>query len=179
MLSWNRIAFVRVGLLLAGALIAMPMFSTPPLQAQGTTAPKKGVAVAAPLTLSVKTDQPTYKADSTIKFTLTAKNTTQQDMPVRFNSGQRYDFILYRGKDAKGEQVWQWSKGKMFTMMLSSTLLKPGKPLEYTETYHPGSDGMPALTPGSYTVVATLKGTSKSTTPPISMPTASATFQVN
>jgi hypothetical protein len=100
-------------------------------------------------------------------------------MPVRFNSGQRYDFELYRGKDAKGEKVWQWAKGKMFTMMLSSVMLKSVKPLEFTETYHPGSDGMPALASGSYTVVATLKGSAKTITPPISMPSASTTFQVN
>jgi len=149
-----------------------------PLQAQGTPAPKKDVVVAAPLALTAKTDQPTYKVGSAIKFALTAKNTTQQDLPLRFNSGQRYDFVLYRGKDAKGEKVWQWSKGRMFTMMLSSTTLKPGKPLEYSETYRPGGDGMPALTPGTYTVVTTLKGVSK-TTPPVSMPSATATFQVN
>jgi len=154
------------------------LLGTQSLQAQGTPAPKKDVVVTAPLSLTAKTDQPTYKADSAIKLTLTAKNTTQQDLPLRFNSGQRYDFELYRGKNAKGEKVWQWAKGRMFTMMLSSTNVKPGKPLEYSETYRPGGDGMPALTPGFYTVVATLKAASK-TTPPISMPTTTVTFQVN
>lgn len=174
----NRTQFFKAGLLLTAALMTTQLLGTKSLQAQGKPAPQKGVPVTAPLALTAKTDQPIYKADSAIKLTLTAKNTTQQDVPVRFNSGQRYDFVLYRGKDAKGEKVWQWSKGKMFTMMLSSTTLKPGKPLEYSETYRPGGDGMPALATGTYTVVATLKGVSK-TTPPVSMPSASTTFQVN
>ena len=55
----------------------------------------------------MKTDQPTYHADSNIRFTLTAKNTTQQEMLLRFNSGQRYDFELIRGKDAKGMRLFK------------------------------------------------------------------------
>jgi len=174
----NRTHFVKAGLLLTATLMATQLLGATPVQAQGTPAPKKEVPVTAPLTLTVKTDQPTYKADSAIKCTLTAKNTTHQDVPVRFNSGQRYDFELFRGKTAKGEKVWQWAKGRMFTMMLSSTALKPGKPFEYSETYRPGGDGMPVLTPGFYTVVATLKGVTR-TTPPVSMPSTTATFQVN
>ena len=174
----NRTHFVKTGLLLTATLVATQLFGTQSMQAQRTPAPKKDVVVATPLSLTAKTDQPTYKAADAIKLTLTAKNTTQQDVLLRFNSGQRYDFELFRGKSAKGEKVWQWSKGRMFTMMLSSVPLKPGKPLEYSETYRPGSDGMPALTPGFYTVVATLKAVSK-TTPPVSMPSTSKTFQVN
>ncbi|MCW3054146.1 MAG: Intracellular proteinase inhibitor [Chthonomonadales bacterium] len=174
----NRTHFVKTGLLLTTTLMTTQLLGTKSLQAQGTPAPKKEVSVTAPLAITAKTDQPTYKADSAIKLTLIAKNTTQQEVPVRISSGQRYDFELFRGKSAKGEKVWQWSKGRMFTMMLSSISLKPGKPLEYSETYRPGGDGMPALPPGFYTVVATFKGVTK-TTPPVSMPSAAATFQVN
>jgi len=117
----NRINPIKTSLLLTTALTAISLLGTKSLQAQGTLAPKKEVPVTAPLALTAKTDQPTYKADSAIKFILTVKNTIQQDLPVRFNSGQRYDFELFRGKTAKGEKVWQWAKGRMFTMMLSST----------------------------------------------------------
>lgn len=173
----NRIGFVRVGLMAAYALFTMFRPAVPPTQAQRKTVHKKhaaSVAVAS-LALSVKTDQPTYHAGSNIRFTLTAKNTTQQEMLLRFNSGQRYDFELYRGKDAKGDKIWQWAKGMMFTMMLSSAKLEPGKSLEFTETYRPGNDAMVALTPGAYTVVATLKNMAK---PPTSAPSATTTFQV-
>ena len=174
----NRTTLVRTGLLLAGVLIAT---STPGLaQRHRKTVPKKSTVVTpvAPLTLAVKTDQPTYPADSAVRFTLTAKNTTRQDIPLRFTSGQHYDFELFRGKGVKGEKVWQWARGMMFTMMLSSMPLKPGKPLEYAETYRPGSAGMPALAPGVYTVVATLTSVSKSS-PLASLPSASTTFKVN
>lgn len=161
---------IPAGLLLAGALFTLPLFGTKPLQAQGAgSAPPKAAAPA----LTAKTDQTAYKAGSPIKLMLTAKNATQQDMPLRFGSGQRYDFELFRGKDAKGEKVWQWAKGKMFTMMLVSTTLKAGKSLEYVETYRPGSPDMPALAPGTYTVVATLKSV-----PKIPQSSTTATFQV-
>ncbi len=173
----NRTTRRRAVLLLTGLLLAAPFQGAIPVRAQNKTVHKKKAAVA-PMTLVVNTDQPTYKAADTIKFTLTAKNTTKQDTPVGFNSGQRYDFTLYRGKNAKGEKVWQWAKGKMFNMMLRSILLKPDQPLEFTETYHPGSEEMPVLTPGVYTIVATLQGTYR-TTPPIVLPSTSKTFQVN
>ncbi len=177
----DRTKLMRAGLLLASALIAMQMLGAPPTQAQRKAVPKKKTAATpvAPLALSLKTDQHVYHADSNIRFTLTAKNTTHEEMVLRFNSGQRYDFELFRGKDAKGDKVWQWAKGMMFTMALSAAKLEPGKSLVFTETYRPGSDAMVALTPGAYTVVATLKGVSKTTTPPLSMPCVSTTFQVN
>jgi hypothetical protein len=62
-------------------------------------------------------------------------------------------------------------------MMLSSTTLLPNKSLDYTENYQPGGDGMPALAPGVYTVVATLKSFTKSVAY-ASSPSASATFHV-
>ena len=165
--------------LLVGALISTQMFRATPLQAQGHHKPKKG-AVTIPvylLALTVKTDHPTYPADSAVKFTLTAKNATHQDIVLSFSSGQRYDFELFRGDSAKGEKIWQWSKGKMFTMMLSSATIQPGKSLAFTETYRSGGDDMPALTPGVYTVGATLKSSSK-TVPAAVLPTAYKTFQV-
>ncbi len=172
----NRKGLAGAGLLLTGVLIAAQTLCALPLQAQDKTVPKK--KAVAPLALTAKTDHPTYHADSAMRFTLAAKNTTQMDIPVRFNNGQHYDFVLFRGKDAKGEKIWQWSKGMMFTMALGSILVKPSKPLEFTETYCPGVGGMPALASGFYTVTATLKGAAR-TIPPISMPSASTTFQID
>lgn len=177
MLSLHRTHRNRVGLLPVGALMALPILSVLPSKAQEQAAPPKGAAVTAPLALTVKTDQAAYKPDSTIKLTLTAKNTSQQEVLVRFNNGQRYDFELYRGKNAKGEKLWQWSKGMFFNMMVSATKVQPGKSLEYTQTYRSGG-GMPVLPPGTYTMVATLKGVLKTATPTAPL-TASVTFKVN
>lgn len=176
---FNRSGYFRGGLMLLSALAATQLFGAAPVQAQENHKPKKG-AVTIPvflLALTVKTDHPTYPADSAVKFTLTAKNTTHQDMALGFRSGQRYDFELFRSNSAKGEKIWQWSKGRMFADMLSSTTLKPGKSLAFTETYRSGGDGMPALAPGVYTVGATLKSVSKSV-PSTPLPSAYTTFHV-
>ena len=172
----QRTGLVRTGLLLTGVLIAVQTYTVAQTHRKHVQKKVTAVVPSAPLALTVKTDQSAYPADSAIVFTLTAKNTTKENILLRFNSGQRYDFELFRGKDAKGEEVWQWARGRMFTMMLTSATLKPGKSLAYTETYHPGSDGMPALTPGAYTIIATLKSPSKAA-PSVTFPSASATFQ--
>lgn len=176
---FNRNGRVGATLLLAGALLTLPMLGVTPLKAQGNAGPKKGAAVIPVhlLALTVKTEHPSYSADSAVKFTLTAKNTTHQDVVLSFRSGQRYDFELFRGNSPKGEKIWQWAQSRMFTDMLSSTTLKSGKSLVFTETYHPGGDGMPALTPGVYTVGATLKAVFKSVSTAY-LPSSYKTFQV-
>lgn len=178
----QRTGLVRTGLLLTGVLIAVQTYAVAQTHRKHVQKKVTAVVPSAPLALTVKTDQPVYPADSAVVFTLTAKNTTKENIILRFNSGQRYDFELFRGKDAKGEKVWQWARGRMFTMALSAVPLTPDKPLTFTETYRPGSDGNPTLTPGIYTLMATLKSAPKSSpmAPAVSaFPAASTTFKVN
>jgi hypothetical protein len=176
---FKRKGRVGANLLLAGALLTMPTLGAMSLQAHKHAKQKKS-AVVIPvylLALTVKTEHPTYPADSAVKFTLTAKNITHQDVLLSFRSGQRYDFELFRGNSPKGEKIWQWAQSRMFTEMLSCTTLQPGKSLLFAETYKPGGDGMPALTPGVYTVGATLKAVFKSVSTAY-LPSAYSTFQV-
>lgn len=138
--------------------------------AQHSKKPKKGPAVAlAPLLLKVKTDHASYAASDDILFTLSVKNTTTAPLVLHFNSGQRYDFELRKDK---GTKIWQWARGRMFTMMLSSSTLQPGASLTFTDKYHPGSADTPALAPGFYTLVASLTTDAKPT------PSATMTFKV-
>ncbi len=108
-------------------------------------------------------------------MTLTVKNPGKNAITLNFASGQRYDFELRRGKDKKGDLVWKWSRGRMFTMALSSLSLAPGKTLTYTETAAKDEekDTLLALPAGTYTAIATL--TIRGTT---SQPSTSTTFTV-
>lgn len=118
--------------------------------------PSRPAAVNVPVAVVVKTDKKTYVRDAPVKLTLTAKNQSEQAVRLPFSSGQRYDFEIRRGKGNTGEKVWQWAKDRMFTMMLGTVTLERGKSLAYAETYTPGNEGMPALEPGTYTLIGTL-----------------------
>ena len=46
---------------------------------------------------------------------------------------QRYDFII---EDEEGNEVWRWSKDRMFAMVLGEEILGPHNPeVIYTEEY--------------------------------------------
>ena len=114
-----------------------------------------------PVQVTVKTEKQTYRSGDPVKITLTVKNTQKSDVALRFSSGQQYDIEIRRGKTKNGEKVWQWSEGRMFTMALISTKLAPGKSQTYLVTYGvevspETGKAVPKLTPGTYTIVATI-----------------------
>jgi hypothetical protein len=120
-----------------------------------------GAEKAMPIALTLKLDKQTYRPTDPIKMTLTVKNTRKETVTLEFSSGQRYDFEIRRGKDGKGEIVWQWARGRMFAQMLTSTKLEPGKTLSFTETATKERIGPARWTPltlaaGVYTVTAKL-----------------------
>lgn len=77
-----------------------------------------------------------------IVFTFTVKNQTEHVMTYNFNTSQTYDYII---KDAKGNIVKQYSKGRMFAQHTSTVHIKQGEAL----TYHDSVKNLPL---GSYTM---------------------------
>lgn len=123
--------------------------------------------------LTLQTDKPSYSGTATIKMTLALQNPTRQPEVLKFATGQRYDFVLQKGKGAKAETLWQWSHGMMFTQMVKFLSVKPGDKLTFTQTYPPADAKTKPLTPGDYTIVGTI--TTMGQEP---KPTATTTFTV-
>ena len=84
------------------------------------------------LSFGVALDKPVYFADfmppvdparsiPVLTARLTVRNTGPQPVILQFNSGQRYDLVI---RDAKGDQIYQWSQGKFFTQALGRLELK-------------------------------------------------------
>ncbi|HLV79903.1 MAG TPA: BsuPI-related putative proteinase inhibitor [Chthonomonadaceae bacterium] len=138
-----------------GAQTTVPKKAPPPGQPLDT-APKAGVEIVVPVAVSVRTDKKIYRPHEPIKMTITAKNATRDPARLTFPTGQRYDLDIRRGSEPKNPKIWQWSRGRMFTQMVSFVSLPPGKMLVFTETYHPGQEQAPVLTPGAYMITATL-----------------------
>jgi len=94
--------------------------------------------------ISMMTDKMSYSVGETIMMTCKIFNYTEEDIAFYFNTSQRYDFII---EDEKGNEIWRWSKDRMFAMVLGEETLGPNNPeVTYTAKYKD------KLSPGYYKV---------------------------
>ena len=84
-----------------------------------------------------------------IRFALEVVNSGKKSIELTFPSGQTHDFVIL---DSLGAEVWRWGTGRLFTQALQNKQLSRGESLAMTEKWD-----APSLTPGRYTVIATLK----------------------
>ena len=94
--------------------------------------------------VTVQTDKEEYTVNEPVLISLKVLNCSADPIRLRFNSAQRYDFVVYRD----GKEVWRWSSGRAFAMALGSLLLKPKEEKEYAEVFN--TSGMAA---GNYKLV--------------------------
>jgi len=94
--------------------------------------------------ISIMTDKMNYSVGESIKMTLKVFNYTEEDIIFHFNTSQRYDFII---EDVEGNEIWRWSKDRMFAMMLGEEILGPtNTEITYTAEYRN------KLNPGYYKI---------------------------
>lgn len=79
--------------------------------------------------VAIKTDA-TLKADS-IEMKISIVNNSKKAITFNHSSGLKYDFVLL---DSDRKELYRWSADKNFTMMLTSTVIEPGKSLDFSET---------------------------------------------
>ena len=95
--------------------------------------------------VSMTTDKMSYSVGKPIIMTLKIFNYTEEDIVFHFNTSQRYDFII---EDEKGNEIWCWSKDRMFTMALGEETLGPtNTEVIYTAEYRD------KLSPGYYKII--------------------------
>ena len=98
--------------------------------------------------ISIMTDKMSYSVGESIIMTFKVFNYTKADITFHFNTAQRYDFII---KDEEGNDIWRWSKDKMFAMVLGEEIIGPYNPeVIYTAEYND------RLSPGYYKVTGIL-----------------------
>lgn len=94
--------------------------------------------------ISMMTDIMSYSVGESIMMTLKVFNYTEEDVVFHFNTSQRYDFII---EDEKGNEVWRWSKDRIFAMVLGEETLGPtNTEIIYTAEYKG------KLSPGYYKI---------------------------
>lgn len=92
--------------------------------------------------------------DEEVTFRLEVKNNTNKNIATRFNSGQRYDFVVKKD----GKKVWRWSDDYSFITVMQNLTIEPGERETYTADWVCEESG-------DYTVEAYFMG--KSTTKPV------------
>lgn len=97
------------------------------------------------------------------RFTLVAANTSDKLLPLRFNSGQSYDFVVT--ERATGREVWRWSKEQFFTSVVRTESIRPNARWTFEAVWnHVDGDGN-TVSPGAYEVTGIV-----TSNPPIPSP---------
>ncbi len=82
-------------------------------------------------TLDVKEDE------NSLQFTMTLENESDEPKQVEFSSGQKFDITV---KDERGNTVYHFAEGKMFTQAIISETIEPGQSLTLEDTWDAGKD---------------------------------------
>jgi len=96
----------------------------------------------------LETDKSEYAPSETVKLRLTIVNESNSPLVFRSSSGQRFDFVVRCGE----REVWRWSRGRVFTMMLTSWEIPPGESVTYGATWNQRDDSGQPVPPGHYVV---------------------------
>jgi len=97
--------------------------------------------------VKTQTNKSKYSMGEEVEMSVTVVNKRLGPVEFIFTSAQRYDFIISKGD----EEVWRWSSGKVFAMVLEHLLLKSNEGQTYTETWKPKD-----ATPGEYEVIGVI-----------------------
>lgn len=173
MLVWNKIRMFAVGRkmqiplnrlgFLAAIFVAAPfLISASPATAQKSPLGKRSVKSGSWVDLQVSTSKLRYTIGEPIPVTLHATNIQQKDAYLKFSSGQRFDFKVFRAGET--EAVYVWSATRMFLQATSTIKLKMAE----RETYNAeiGSE-MGELPAGKYRLEAHLTNSSQVRARPI------------
>lgn len=106
------------------------------------------------LEITLQVDKALYQKGEPIRLNLIATNKTDDTIKLTFPSSQRYDFVV---KSQGGEEVWRWSKDRMFAMMLYEEELKPKDCLVYKETWNQLNNQGKPVPLGRYEIIGVLK----------------------
>lgn len=71
------------------------------------------------------------QADGALNLTLTILNNTNKPITIDHSNGQIFDFIFF---DKAGNELYCWSKDRMFTMILVSTKIAPGEEKVFSDS---------------------------------------------
>jgi Intracellular proteinase inhibitor len=122
----------------AGVLLGL---GAAPVRAQST----EPIPDPVPLTITLTTDGVYYRSGQPVRIKMVIRNNGVAPITLRFNTSQRYDFLVRRVPDRA--VVWQWSFNRYFLLTLGAETLDPGETREVAEVWNQQTNaGQPVLT---------------------------------
>lgn len=145
-MSAAKIVAIVVGILLLGivllTLFGLTFIAVPgkgELQlVEGRTGNEEGRTIELTkgiddLTLSLSLNPNPVAVGDNLDLTISVANTGKESRKLSFRSSQRYDFWAV---DAKGDEIWRWSEGRMFAQVLEDIMLGSAEKREFTESWN-------------------------------------------
>lgn len=108
---------------------------------------------------SGNSDSTLYTPGTPVTFTLRLINRGKTPVKLTFPTSQLYDIVLF---NSEGKEVWRWSDGRAFLMVITERELPPGKELTWTERWDQKDNRGNAVPKGLYRVRYLLTDVSKS-----------------
>ncbi len=157
-----RVRGLRIPAIVA-ACLTMGLAAASIAAAQEAPAPVVDLVPAASgFGATMTTDRTHYRPGDTIRITFEVFNHTKAPVRFDFGSGQRYDVVV---EDREGNEIWRWSRGRMFTMALGQETVGPDNPrlsyeIEYKAELAPGRywiEGELADTAGQLSAIVSVR----------------------
>ncbi len=99
-----------------------------------------------PLELRIEPEKTSLPLSEPVKMALVLTNRSDREIRLDFSSAQRFDISA---RDRSRSEVWRWSRGRMFAMVLGWLVVPPSGEHRFEATWTPS--GIP---PGPYTLTA-------------------------
>ena len=134
----RTVAAGSVGLLILG------LTASPAAPAPSSRVDVKGV------TLEARLDKAIYSPGELVGFALAVTNRGTEQVTFQFPTGQMFDFVVTR----EAQQVWQWSRGRVFTQALTTLSLSPGETKTFADHWDQRDARGQEVPPGVYEMAA-------------------------
>ncbi len=104
------------------------------------------------LELSIKTDSDVYAFGAPVPLVLSVRNIGSRSKTLRFDSGQKFDFIAMRGS----HEIWRWSDNEVFIEPLVDRTLGPGEVLTFKQVWRQQDSEGRQMGTGEYKILGVL-----------------------
>lgn len=124
-------------------------------------------AAPGPVAVQLKVEKKRYTRGETVKFTVTARNTTRRPQTLTFQGGRRFDINVYRVGEEGGQPLWRMSKGMIYTMEIRNIVIEPGQALEFSREWNQKGNNRQELPRGEYSVTGEITAVGLEPTKPL------------
>ncbi|HLF86290.1 MAG TPA: BsuPI-related putative proteinase inhibitor [Nitrospiria bacterium] len=105
------------------------------------------------LRLLLAINKQVYTKSDLVELALMVTNTTGHPERLSFSSAKQYDFVIKQG----GQELWRWSNGKSFAMVLTSITLDPRESRQFQVSWGQTDRTGKQIEPGFYEAVGSLE----------------------